>query len=162
MNNRFTSVALLIIIILWIVSVLYKADLVTIVESASLAIILTIAIVLAIHVISRNGIQNIRPSWLRCLFVMPKNPPNKIQFSLARLLLAVTVVAIVFSVFRSIFGFKEVGEVIPAAVISLGLGGLTLIGGRSEIKLFFTLIALVIATGILLFLLCCVAYFTAR
>jgi hypothetical protein len=62
------------------------------------------------------------------------NQPKKIQFSLLRLLLATSMVALVFGVMKICFNFKESAEIFATSMIAIGLGGLVLICRKSDFK----------------------------
>jgi FtsH-binding integral membrane protein len=75
--------------------------------------------------------------------------PKKIQFSLLRLLLATSMVALVFGLSRYLYDFKQPVEIIASSVIAFALGGLTLISTKSDLKHIFGII-IVVFLGILL------------
>jgi hypothetical protein len=89
--------------------------------------------------------------WLRSSLGEPKAQlPRKIQFSLARMLLATAVVAIVFSVFGTLFSYKELATILLATLLALALGGLVLIGRKNELKIIGIALLLYIGTTVIL------------
>jgi hypothetical protein len=61
------------------------------------------------------------PGWLR---IFENFPPRKLQFTLARMIVATATVAIVFATFKIIFTFKEPAVTMPAVLLAAALGGL--------------------------------------
>jgi hypothetical protein len=78
------------------------------------------------------------------------NRPKKIQFSLLRLLLATSMVALVFGLSRFLYNFKEPAEIFASSIIAIALGGLTLICKKSDLKHVIGII-IIFFLGILLF-----------
>jgi hypothetical protein len=78
-----------------------------------------------------------------------KNQPQRIQFSLARLLLATAMVALVFGTLRCCFNYKESMEIVAASMIAIALGGLVLVTKKIDYIGIIFMIALfvVIATA---------------
>lgn len=77
------------------------------------------------------------------------NRPKRIQFSLMRLLLATSMVALVFGLSRILYDFKEPAEIITSSVIAIALGVLTLICKKSDLKGVFLTMIICIFLGIL-------------
>ena len=69
--------------------------------------------------------------------------PEKIQFSLLRLLLATAMVALVFGLSRFLYDFKQPVEIFASSMIAFALGGLTLICTKSDLKNIFGIIIIV-------------------
>jgi hypothetical protein len=82
------------------------------------------------------------------LWPLPAKKREKIQFSLARLLLATAMVALVFGVMKIWIDFKDPTQIIATSSIALAAGGLVLVTNRRNymeiyrtILLFFVLVA---------------------
>ena len=71
-----------------------------------------------------------------------------IQFSLARLLLATAMVALVFGVLRCCFNYKEPMEIVAASMIAFALGGLVLVTKKIDYIGIVFMIALFVVIAI--------------
>jgi hypothetical protein len=71
------------------------------------------------------------------------NPRRIIQFSLARLLLATAMVALVFGIMKMQFDFKQPVEIFVASMIAISLGGLVLICDKREFIIVAPLILMI-------------------
>jgi hypothetical protein len=80
---------------------------------------------------------------------------RRIQFSLARLLLATAMVAFVFGVMRYWFDYRMPMEIVAASMIAFAFGGLVLVAAKRDIKelvfIAFVLIFLVIANVLVVY-----------
>ena len=81
------------------------------------------------------------------LWPLPAKKRERIQFSLARLLLATAMVGLVFGVMKIWFDFKDPAQIIATSSIAFAAGGLVLVTNRRNhmeiyrtILLFFVLI----------------------
>ncbi|MGA2798525.1 MAG: hypothetical protein ABSE63_13165 [Thermoguttaceae bacterium] len=72
------------------------------------------------------------------------NRPKKIQFSLLRLLLATSMVALVFGLSRYLYDFKDPAEIFASSLIAFALGGLTLISTKSDLKHIFYIVVVIL------------------
>jgi FtsH-binding integral membrane protein len=63
-----------------------------------------------------------------------KNEKEPFQFSLTRLLLATTAVAVVFGMMKIRFNFKETWEIVVASLLAFVAGSLTLIYKKGDMK----------------------------
>jgi len=88
--------------------------------------------------------------------------PEKIQFSIARLLLATAMVALVFGVMRYLFDYKASPAIIVTSIIAFALGGIILLGKKRDFKEIAIVISIFTILGIMFVINIWIAYYTAN
>ncbi len=91
-----------------------------------------------------------------------KVQPQRIQFSLARLLLATAMVALVFGTMKYLFDYKEPAEIIVTSIIAIALGCIILIGTKRDFRQIILLIAILTSMGMITLITSWIAYLTAK
>jgi hypothetical protein len=103
-------------------------------------------LLIALYVILCGSLGHFHPRHLQPKNIATSdnnNPRRIIQFSLARLLLATAMVALVFGIMKIQFDYKEPAEILVASIIAIALGGLVLICDKRGLVKFAPLIIII-------------------